>query len=443
MCAELLPDFATNLHQGHPAASSTSFLLGGRRAVATGAFDTGVQQLWLDGTRVLKSLRVHGVHAESMSETPISIERVLRGNGLHLIERAFVPSEAPLCIIEWRVLESGGAMIVSWQTPHASVPAQAASIIMLDGSAEALFDRAPNSAEFTLAVAEPNDQRVTARLAVSAADVIRLVVRNVAWSPADPAVLARARLGAAVRAADEQIAVRMPDASATAEFRCAQSRLPSLIATSAALAAANALLSCGDPGAARDLLRDPHRYSLHADDAAALSARYLRWTGATGLSRTLAANARTATAPTSRPDGIVPATERAEAFVACVNGFMDGVLRIEPDAPRLRLTLRPRLPPAWDSLKVERIRMGDALVSFRYERAGQEHCVKVEQTAGAMPATLILEMALQANALAGASVDGHTAVLDARLHRERLHVPVQLVLDAPRELRLITRGGTP
>lgn len=121
---------------------------------------------------------------------------------------------------------------------------------------------------------------------------------------------------------------------------------------------------------------------------------------------------------------------------AVVNGFVYGLLGVEPDAVKGRLRLRPQLPASWDRLEMRRIRMGDAVVAMTCTRDGDRHVFRLEQEEGAVPVTIVFEPMLPAPRLAAARVDGVSAELDPRPHGERMLVPVQIALDAERVVEL-------
>lgn len=126
--------------------------------------------------------------------------------------------------------------------------------------------------------------------------------------------------------------------------------------------------------------------------------------------------------------------------LAAITGTLLGA---EPDAPKHRLRLRPRIPEGWTWLEVDRLRMGDGEVSLRYHREGSRHTFTLEQESGAVPITALFEPLLPARHLAAAMVDGQPATLDPRPLGERLLVPVQIVLDYPRTIELDAPPGAP
>lgn len=112
-----------------------------------------------------------------------------------------------------------------------------------------------------------------------------------------------------------------------------------------------------------------------------------------------------------------------------------GILGLDPDADRGRLRLRLHAPAAWPSWSAENIRVGDATITVSIQRDDESVAIRADQTAGAMPLTLILEPTIQAP-VAACFVDDTPADLAVRPSARHVVVPVQLALDAPRELRI-------
>lgn len=107
------------------------------------------------------------------------------------------------------------------------------------------------------------------------------------------------------------------------------------------------------------------------------------------------------------------------------------ILGIEPDASRGRFRLRPRLD-RFDQLEAHHIRLGDASVSMT-ALCGDEGCaIWVEQDAGSIPLTVLLEPFVTRPGTA--LVDGEPADLAPRTLADGTILPVQLVLDHARSL---------
>jgi hypothetical protein len=119
-----------------------------------------------------------------------------------------------------------------------------------------------------------------------------------------------------------------------------------------------------------------------------------------------------------------------------VNTFAYAMLGIAPDAPRGRLRLRVCLPEWLQSVTVHNLRMGDALIWFRYEEDAKAVTYVVEQIAGAMPVRLIFEPTFR-RPLSAVFVDGTAADLNVQVVASRVVAPVQIMLDHERILRFM------
>ncbi|HUE77232.1 MAG TPA: hypothetical protein VMM83_04760 [Longimicrobiales bacterium] len=119
-----------------------------------------------------------------------------------------------------------------------------------------------------------------------------------------------------------------------------------------------------------------------------------------------------------------------------ITDLVHGILGAEPDATRGRLVLRPVPPPSWHRFRVSGLAVGDTSVTLDYRRSDAVHTFRLVQDRGAAPLQLILEASLPGSGLRSAIVDGVAAALDARRDRDRIVVPVQVVLDHAREVAL-------
>ncbi len=139
-----------------------------------------------------------------------------------------------------------------------------------------------------------------------------------------------------------------------------------------------------------------------------------------------------------------------------VRRVVHGVLGAEPDAPRGRLVLRPRL--AGDRLEVRGLAVGPAAVGVVYRRERNRHRLEVRQEQGGPPLQLVLEPELIGGRVTAVRVDGEPAELDVvqvpwdgedgnapgaglATSDRRWRVPVQLVLDRPRTLDVDVAPG--
>lgn len=145
--------------------------------------------------------------------------------------------------------------------------------------------------------------------------------------------------------------------------------------------------------------------------------------GDSRLAARLLGTARTSAAATlPRDDDSATALVRDVAFTT---------IGLEPDAARGRLRLRPRLSTITE-LRARNIRFGDASISLWASRTGARLTVRIEQDAGSIPITVLLEPFVRGHA--AATVDGSAAELQPQLVHGGTILPVQLVLDEPRTL---------
>lgn len=118
-------------------------------------------------------------------------------------------------------------------------------------------------------------------------------------------------------------------------------------------------------------------------------------------------------------------------FENIVEEFVFGMLGYQPDAEKGRLQLRPKFPSAWSFAHVENIRVGDALVSLRFERAESYLKYELEQVSGSMPVRLIFAPVVSMP-FAKVLVDGVEAHLNISSVSGDVVAPVQIMLDARR-----------
>ena len=111
------------------------------------------------------------------------------------------------------------------------------------------------------------------------------------------------------------------------------------------------------------------------------------------------------------------------------------IIGAEPDAVRGRLRLRPRLPIGEDSLALRRLAFADGDVSLRIQSDADRMICRIEQDAGALPFTVLLEPYVAGDVRA-TRVDGMPAQLDTRAVDDGRIVPVQLVLEQERTLEI-------
>lgn len=111
------------------------------------------------------------------------------------------------------------------------------------------------------------------------------------------------------------------------------------------------------------------------------------------------------------------------------------ILGLQPDATRHRLWLRPRLPEGAEGIAAELIRVGEDSVSMAMDLEPGSVRLRVEQDAGAIPLTVVVELFLPGRPRL-ARVDGVAASLAPRPEGRGTVLPVQLVLDHERTLEV-------
>lgn len=138
--------------------------------------------------------------------------------------------------------------------------------------------------------------------------------------------------------------------------------------------------------------------------------------------------------------GIPGGADIALESAAVIEDLVEGVLGAEPDAPRGRLVLRPRLPVTWSTCVIRGLSMGEVVVEVAYRTEAGSHRWAVRQRRGGAPITLIFEPEMPGVRLAGARVDGVEAELDVVVVEGRVRVSVQLVLDHERAVEVEIEG---
>jgi hypothetical protein len=123
-----------------------------------------------------------------------------------------------------------------------------------------------------------------------------------------------------------------------------------------------------------------------------------------------------------------------------IAGAVFGMAGVAPDAPKLRLRLRPQLPDFWNELRVRNLAMGANRFDISIRRHGDRRSYSVEQTAGAYPVRLILEIPVPNATARAMEVDGRPASLDIRPFGPGFLIPVQLVLDEVRTVAVEGEG---
>lgn len=129
----------------------------------------------------------------------------------------------------------------------------------------------------------------------------------------------------------------------------------------------------------------------------------------------------------------LPNEPEGDAARAVVDNLTHHILRIVADSERGRLRIAPVFQEEWRHALAENIRIDDAAITMRFDYDGGTSKFTFSQTSGAYPIRLIFEPALP-QAVKHAFVDGAYAELNVRNEAGRIVAPVQIMLDAPREV---------
>ncbi len=547
------------LRKTGPAADDAPFTVAGRRAFAAGGAARGIDEVWAHPVRLAVRPRIAAAAAETLTVTPVGLERRLRVGETEIHEHVVVPREGPVCVIEWLSRTRPADVEIGWTCdlrlagpyPPGALGGlrwrKAARGLVVAGAGEEravfAFSAAPDS--FEVDDASEQDRplvRVRARTRLRPGVPLRLaivggggdaLIRRALSAANRPHTITRARHAHAERLMTERLALDAPDPAAVQAVEWAKQRLDAClveapgvgrslvtgygsapdapgdarapVATAFAGAeAARAALMClavGDFRAARDVLAFLGRHQdasgrvprecttsgvtrYDAPEATPLylllAARYLSWTGDLRFLRgewrrvlrayeaclaigsremeSVAAGILAAALPELADAaeaigergaavelrGTPGRADRGASKQAAIPGssgiatLIHDILGAEPDAARGRLVLRPVPPPDWSRFRVSGLAVGDTSVGLDYRRSETTHTFRLTQARGAAPIQLILEPSLPGGGLRSAVVDGVPAELDARRARDRIVVPVQVVLDHAREVVLET-----
>jgi glycogen debranching enzyme len=121
--------------------------------------------------------------------------------------------------------------------------------------------------------------------------------------------------------------------------------------------------------------------------------------------------------------GVCP--DQAWSTAMAVAPFVCGLLGVEPDALRRRARLAPQIPDEWDTLRVERLRIGDAHISLDYTRDGDVHRYRL---AASEPGFVVAFEPALSRQVTGVLVDGQPVAAQVEPFGERQRVRLQLAL---------------
>jgi hypothetical protein len=401
----------------------------------------------------------------SIRQTATGLERRIRSGAATLHERVFVPLDAPFVLLEWRASGADASVVLERVGPDCAVhawPAVALAGTVSGAAPQASVVRIPAGEAAVVAVALPGiDRREIARRAPAlvrarSAAAGRAEAEGMSLDAGVPELAAAwARAREALLAATDPPSPDGHRARLVLGLRddppLRGDALAGDAATVADMAAAT-LAWTGDTGSIREawprirpLLVDPAGPPGHdrlvalaeaIGDAGAVAALRSR-RPATLRAGTGAAAGRARPGRSFLPPGAAVASPAAAAGL--VLDIADRLLGLAPDAPRNRLVLAPRIPPAWPGVSADRIRMAESSVSLHHTSSGGMHRFDISQAAGAVPVLLVLQPTVPAGSWRF-EVDGAAAELDARPVEGGIAFAVQLALDQPRRVAALPAG---
>lgn len=142
-------------------------------------------------------------------------------------------------------------------------------------------------------------------------------------------------------------------------------------------------------------------------------------------------------------DATVPHQFFASSMLAMP--LLRGVLGWEPDAPAGRATLAPQLPPSWDRVRVDRLRVGETELAVTIDQGLGRADVRIEAEGPPVEVELLQAAPAGATDLAVQVMDGDEAVPTAPAFergRHDIRARVAVLVDARgRTVRTVWRGG--
>ena len=129
----------------------------------------------------------------------------------------------------------------------------------------------------------------------------------------------------------------------------------------------------------------------------------------------------------------VPGTATAGILLTLTRGL----LGLDPDAPVGRIRIAPRLPSHLTRFSARGITVGDASLSLEYERSGAIYRFTLLPEIAAVPPLVVFEPAVHGR-IREVRIDGEIADLESHSAGPMTVAPVQIPLDAPRTIELVT-----
>ncbi len=442
-----------------------------------------------DGGVIVDRLRLDGATPGLPRTTPLGIERKLASEHGTVTERVVVPFTGPVGLFEW-TLDRPAPVRLEWWVAVGENGGEAAeyadgagplrwrvadrAVVVARGDRRALFV-ASEPGSFGVS---PREGGLEVRYSAGPVGRVLLAVAGTLVGEEWRAVRVLGRAGMVVRGREsrvrrvleERLALEASDpapgrALAWAILALAPRESVAVPAGWTEAALAEAMLASGDAGPARRLIREALGDGPAGAPVLAVVARYLAWTGdrstvaavwdrvlesaedlagGPGLSRV----AEDIGAAAPAVGGAAPEEIGTAALLEHLRGstgpageaaarvlLLTALLGVVPDAPRGRLTLRPRIPDEWSGFRVRNLRVGGCAVEMSCD--GDDGVVRyaLRQTRGAPPLQVVFEPIVPARVRA-ARVDGVPAELAVAREGRSWQAPVQLVLDTDRTVEL-------
>jgi hypothetical protein len=112
-----------------------------------------------------------------------------------------------------------------------------------------------------------------------------------------------------------------------------------------------------------------------------------------------------------------------------VSPLVRGLLGLEADAPRRRVTIAPHLPADWDRVVVDNFRVGEDRLSMNVTRSDGRLAIELRRR-GSGHLTAHVSPALPRGArIEGIRVNGQSVAAETVMSAHDLHVTVEVVLD--------------
>jgi len=139
------------------------------------------------------------------------------------------------------------------------------------------------------------------------------------------------------------------------------------------------------------------------------------------------------------PLGLDGPREQDSATAAMLLALTQGLLGLDPDAPVGRVRIAPRLPQHLTELEVRGITLGHATLRMAYRRSGATHLFTLEPEIASVPPLVVFEPSVYGR-IREVRIDGLVADLNTRSVGALTIAPLQLPIDAPRSVELITES---